>query len=241
MFEDSLFDTQNRIASKSVRWTTVVSVGVQLAVVALLIVVPLMRPETIAPKHKAPPVFMTLQPKPIVKVEHVNTARAANATPTHVVTKTLEGPSTIATTIAMNDQAPSSQPVGSSMTTGPDIGSVVGVGAPMEVPHVSVVPPAVKPERVRVSSGVITGLLLTPFHPVYPALAKATQTEGTVVVEAIISKTGTIEGLRVVSGPEMLRRAALDAIQGARYQPYKLNGEATEVATTITVNFRMGR
>jgi periplasmic protein TonB len=60
-----------------------------------------------------------------------------------------------------------------------------------------------------------------------------------VVVEAIISKGGTIESLHAVSGPDLLRQAAIDAIRVARYQPFKLNGEPTEVQTTITVNFRM--
>ncbi len=59
------------------------------------------------------------------------------------------------------------------------------------------------------------------------------------MVEAIISKAGRIESLNVVSGPQMLRGAALEAIRAARYQPYRLNGEPTEVQTTITVNFRM--
>jgi protein TonB len=61
-----------------------------------------------------------------------------------------------------------------------------------------------------------------------------------VVVEAIISKAGVIESLHVVSGPEMLRGAAIEAIREARYQPYRLNGEPTEVQTTITVNFKIG-
>jgi protein TonB len=60
------------------------------------------------------------------------------------------------------------------------------------------------------------------------------------VIEALISKAGTIESLHVVSGPEMLRGAALDAIRAARYQPFRLNGEPIEIQTTITVNFRFG-
>jgi protein TonB len=93
--------------------------------------------------------------------------------------------------------------------------------------------------RLRVSDGVTAGVLLTPIRPVYPAIARATHTEGTVVVEAVISRMGTIESLRVISGHEMLREAALDAIRAARYQPYRLNGEAVEIQTTITVHFRM--
>jgi protein TonB len=83
-------------------------------------------------------------------------------------------------------------------------------------------------------------MLLAPIQPVYPAMAKATRTEGVVVMEATISKTGRIESLRAVSGPAILRGAAMDAVQAARYAPYQLNGEATEVQTTITVVFRLG-
>jgi protein TonB len=83
-------------------------------------------------------------------------------------------------------------------------------------------------------------MLLAPIRPVYPAIARAARVEGTVVVEAVISRAGRIESLRVVSGPAMLQRAAMDAIREARYRPYRLNGEPTEVETTITVNFRMG-
>jgi protein TonB len=83
-------------------------------------------------------------------------------------------------------------------------------------------------------------MLLAPIRPVYPAIARAARVDGTVVVEAVISRAGRIESLRVVSGPEMLRGAAMDAIREARYRPYRLNGEPTEVETTITVNFRMG-
>jgi periplasmic protein TonB len=83
-------------------------------------------------------------------------------------------------------------------------------------------------------------MLIAPIRPVYPAIAKAGHVEGTVVVEAIISRAGTIESLHVISGPMMLQSAAIDAIRAARYRPYRLNGEPTEVQTTITVNFRMG-
>jgi protein TonB len=83
-------------------------------------------------------------------------------------------------------------------------------------------------------------MLLTPIRHIYPAIAKATGVQGTVVVSAVISRTGTIESLHVISGPPMLQPAALEAIRTARYQPYRLNGEPTEVETTITVNFRIG-
>jgi periplasmic protein TonB len=83
-------------------------------------------------------------------------------------------------------------------------------------------------------------MLIAPIRPIYPPIAKAAHIEGKVIVEAVISSAGTIESLHVLSGPPMLQRAAIDAIQAARYQPYRLNGTPTAVQTTITVNFRIG-
>ena len=65
--------------------------------------------------------------------------------------------------------------------------------------------------------------------------------EGTVVLTATISKAGTIENLRVASGPAMLQQAALDAVKEWRYRPYLLNGEPVEVETTVNVVFTLGR
>jgi protein TonB len=115
-----------------------------------------------------------------------------------------------------------------------------GTSSPLEAigttatPRVAVAHP---PHRVTLSTGVTEGMLLSPIRPIYPPIAKAAHVSGTVVVEAIISKAGTIESLHVVSGSPMLREAAIEAIQAARYRPYRLNGEPTEVQTTITVNF----
>jgi protein TonB len=93
---------------------------------------------------------------------------------------------------------------------------------------------------LRISSGVSEGLLLTPIQPVYPAIARAARVQGAVVMEAVISRTGKIENLHAISGPQMLRTAALTAVEAARYQPYLLNGEPTDVQTTITVIFQLG-
>lgn len=71
-------------------------------------------------------------------------------------------------------------------------------------------------------------------------MARITHTEGSVVVDAIISRSGTIESAHVLSGPPMLQGAALAAVRQARYRPFLLDGQPTEVQTTITINFRMG-
>jgi protein TonB len=60
-----------------------------------------------------------------------------------------------------------------------------------------------------------------------------------VVLQAVISKQGTIEDLRVLAGHPMLVRAAIDAVSQWRYRPYILNNEPVEVETQITVNFSL--
>jgi len=54
-----------------------------------------------------------------------------------------------------------------------------------------------------------------------------------------MSKSGRIERARVMSGPPMLQGAALDAVRSARYHPYLLNNEPTEVETTISIIFHL--
>jgi protein TonB len=96
------------------------------------------------------------------------------------------------------------------------------------------------PKKVNISAGVMQGMLLQKTQPVYPPIAKAARVSGTVVLQATISKNGTIENLHVVSGPAMLQQAAMDAVKTWRYRPYLLNNEPVEVETTVNVIFTLG-
>jgi protein TonB len=92
----------------------------------------------------------------------------------------------------------------------------------------------------RISGGVIAGNILQKTNPVYPPIAKVAHMSGTVVLRAIITKTGAVEQLTVVSSTnQMFNNAALDAVKQWRYKPYLLNGDPTEVDTTVTVNFTL--
>ena len=97
-------------------------------------------------------------------------------------------------------------------------------------------PPHSAPRPIRPSS-VMEANLVHRVQPAYPPLARAARIQGAVVLQAVISKSGTIEKLQVVNGHPMLVRAAIDAVQQWHYRPYLLNGEAVEVETQITVNF----
>jgi protein TonB len=59
------------------------------------------------------------------------------------------------------------------------------------------------------------------------------------MLQAVISKQGTIENLRILTGHPMLAPAAIDAVRQWRYRPYILNNELVEVEAQITVNFSL--
>jgi protein TonB len=235
MFEDSMFESRVGQVSSSKRWTTLASVGLQVAVAGLVIALPLWHPEALPFRLEAPKVLMPLirkAPLPVVQTQQTSSASSMSI-PVETTTRSLIASMSRGRNAQVGD-APALLPFGPGM--GDTVGVPIGVGPGPTVTVASVKPPA----RIQVSTGVLQGMLIAPIRPVYPFVAKAAGVQGSVVVEAIISRTGTIESLRVVSGPEMLRAAAIDAIREARYQPYRLNGEPVDVETRITVNFRMG-
>jgi protein TonB len=239
MFEDSLVESQAAGVSTAKRWTMVGSTAFQAAIAATLIILPLLQPERLRFHVETPLVFTPPPPRPPLQVTEPD--RAAGSSSTSFATPAAPRPITtlfphyLGTTA---DDAPAPGPVNIVMGGGDGIPAAL-TGGDSHSTRVSVARPEL-PKRLVISKGVSEGMLLSPIKPVYPAIAKAARISGTVVVEAVISKAGTIESLRVLSGPDMLRAAALDAIRAARYRPYLLNGEPTEIQTTFTVNFRMG-
>jgi protein TonB len=237
MFEDCLVESAGVPASATKRWTAGAVTVFECAVLAVMVVLPLTHPERLMVKVSAPQVFVPKIQRPVVHVETraAEAVRAVNYAEVNAAPLTAPGRDRIV------HEAVEQEPVIANFGNGlgRETGFSAVVGDSVEAPHVSVAPETKAKGRLRVSDGVTAGVLLTPIRPVYPAIARATRKEGTVVVEAVISRQGTIESLRVTSGPEILREAALDAIRAARYQPYRLNGEAVEIQTTITVKFKM--
>jgi TonB family protein len=63
--------------------------------------------------------------------------------------------------------------------------------------------------------------------------------EGVVVLRVIISITGKVKSMQVISGPQMLIGSAIYAVDQWKYKPYLLNGQPTEVETTISVSYSL--
>jgi protein TonB len=132
-------------------------------------------------------------------------------------------------------------PPSDDVDIGSNVSSPPGLAILMMGTH-PVIPVPPKPvEKVFRQSRILAGSLIRKVEPKYPPLAIAPRIQGPVVLEAVISKAGTIGNLRVVSGHPMLAGAALDAVSQWRYRPYILNGDVIEVETEITVSFVLGR
>jgi TonB family protein len=96
------------------------------------------------------------------------------------------------------------------------------------------------PKQLTVSSEEMSHNLLNKAVPVYPPAAKKARIQGKVVLEAVIGTDGTVESLRVISGPQELQQSALDAVRQWTYKPYLMNGEPVEVETTINIIYQLG-
>ncbi len=244
MFEDSLLESGGRLRTKR-GWTTILSFILQSLLVAILILIPLLYTEAL-PKQQlmtflvAPP-----PPPPPPPPPAAAPVKAVKVVQTDIVNGQLRTPTKIPEKVQMIKEEEAPPPV---MASGGVVGGVPGgvpggqmggvIGGIISSTPVAV-PKVATPQRVRVSQGVTQGLLIHKVQPSYPPLARQARIQGSVVLQAVISKDGTIQGLRLISGHPMLAPAAIDAVKQWRYKPYILNGEPVEVETQITVNFTL--
>src|SRR5262250_1857465 len=244
MFEDSLIESGGRLKTKR-GVTTAFSFVLQVALVGILVLIPLLFTEALPktqlmtfwvapPPPPPPPPPPAAAPVRVVKQIQTDIINGQLRTPTKIpekvqMIKEEEAPPPMAATGGVVGGVPGGVPGG-------QMGGVIG-GIISSTPVA--VPKAATPTRVRVSQGVTQGLLTRRVNPTYPPLARQARIQGTVVLQAEISKNGDIENLRLVSGHPMLAPAAIEAVKQWKYKPYLLNGEPVEVETTVQVNFTL--
>jgi len=244
MFEDMVVSGASG-AKTNKPWTVVLSMVFQVLFLGILILIPLIYTEAL-PKTMMATLLVAPPPPPppppppaatqIVKVKpQVHLMDAGKLVAPKVIPKDVK--------IIKEEAAPDMSAgmaggvpggvAGGSM--GGVIGGVIGGmgGAPP--------PPKPAASRIRQGGSVQAALLVNKVQPVYPPLARQTRISGTVRLHAIISKTGSVESLEVLSGHPLLVRAAMDAVQQWRYKPTLLNGEPVEVDTTIDVIFSLNQ
>ena len=199
MFENTLISSSTGRSRRGL--TALTSFGVQALAVAILLIVPLLRPAGIPSLRQLPtPVSLAEisptedQPEPVA----IRSTSAADAgvrsTAAEIV---LRQPSQVPSQIAATDEAATPPISGSGAyipgmagTTGPGIFSSLGTGSAPVIPKL----PVSAEHTVRLSH-MSEGDLLRKVLPTYPPLARSARIQGTVVLQAMIGKQGTIEGL----------------------------------------------
>ncbi|HWY19753.1 MAG TPA: energy transducer TonB [Candidatus Acidoferrum sp.] len=243
MFEDSLLESGGRLKTKRGR-TTTFAIFLEIIAIGIMVLLPLIFTEAlpkqmtmsflVAPPPPPPPPPPAAAPVKIVKQIQTDIVNGALRTPTKIpqkiqMIKEEEAPPPAMASSGVVGGVPGGIPGGQM---GGVIGGIIS-STPVAVPKVAT------PQRVRVSSGVSTGLLVKRVQPNYPPLARQARIQGQVVLHAVISKDGSIEGLTLISGHPMLAPAAIDAVKQWKYKPYLLNGEPVEVDTEVQVNFTL--
>jgi len=235
MFEDSTFESTGRIRTRSRRWM-IAAFALNGSILATLILIPLIYPDALP--HIGPLILMEAPPPPATPPPAPKQPQHFHGTPEMSCTRIFASPQMPSRIANFKDEGPPPSGSLAEMSDGPGVPG--GIDRAFRGHETAPVVRAAPRGPVRISS-LVMSTPVSRTDPVYPAIAKATGTQGTVVLQAVISKTGTIENLRVVSGPPLLQQAALDAVKQWRYRPYLLNGEPIEVETTVNVVFTLGR
>jgi protein TonB len=239
MFDDAIDSSWSQHSRRGV--TTLTSFGVQALTVGILLLVPLLRPTDFPLLRPLSTPVSLGQPMAEATAARARTSlKTAPATSAEIV---FRRPSLlpIARNADIDDGPP--QIVGFGCTTlcvakSGDPGGLTNLLSGGTQPVLPAAPPPTVTYPIRLSH-ISEGDIIHKIQPVYPALARSAHIQGTVLLQAAISKLGTIERLRVISGHPMLAGAAIDAVSQWRYRPYVLNNEPVEVETQITVNFSL--
>jgi protein TonB len=91
---------------------------------------------------------------------------------------------------------------------------------------------------IPIGGDVKAAKLLKSVQPVYPPMARSQRVSGNVQIDALIDADGNVSAMKVLSGPALLRDAALQSLKQWKYQPAELDGKPTSMHLTVTLQFR---
>jgi TonB family protein len=98
---------------------------------------------------------------------------------------------------------------------------------------------AVAKPQLQVPAEAMQRRITHKVTPEYPEGARRAGVQGTVTLDTVVNAEGAVTQVKVVSGPEVLSRAAIDAVRWWRYEPYLVDGQPAAVETTVSVGFRL--
>jgi len=249
LFADVLLEP-DRAEKQRRKWSAVTSIILQSVLVGVALIVPLLFTEALPKAQLLTFLVAPVPPPPPPPPAAAAPAQALRHIQSDFTNGQLRTPSRIPQKVQMirEEEAPPQINSGGGVIggvpggiPGGQLGGVIGgiVSSTSSLTAVPKLSPVATPKRVRISQGVVAGMLIHKVSPTYPPIARQARVTGQVVLSAVISKEGTVENLRVVSGHPMLVEAALNAVRQWQYRPYLLNGEPVEVESAVTVIFQL--
>lgn len=214
--------------------TVPISIGVHLAVLLVILIIPLtatldlpdpaahlpdymlaapLPPPPPAPRVSAPGASRVISPGPVTPTKAPETIEPESAPPAAALVPDI-GPATAGV---------------------PDSGGVMSGGTPLPSPPEP--PRQVAP--IRVADLPVSPRKIVDVRPLYPDLARTARVEGTIIMEAVLDVSGRVTQVRLLQSVPLLDQAALDAVRQWRYTPSSYGGHAVSVLMTITVRFTL--
>jgi TonB family protein len=92
--------------------------------------------------------------------------------------------------------------------------------------------------QVHVPADVMQKMVTHRVDPDYPAAARPAKLAGVIVLEVVVDRDGSVVDVHALNGPEVLSRAASDALRWWRFEPYRVEGKPVVVETTVAVEFK---
>lgn len=120
---------------------------------------------------------------------------------------------------------------------------LVQLSPPDEAPELVIKKPQPTPEavprQIRLTSSVLSGKAIYKPIPAYPQIAKIAGAQGAVAVQIVVDEQGRVVSAQATSGHPLLRPAAVQAANQARFSPTLLSDQPVKVSGVITYNFML--
>jgi TonB family protein len=97
---------------------------------------------------------------------------------------------------------------------------------------------ATEKPQAQVAAEVMEKLLVHKVEPAYPAEARKANLQGVIALDIVVGRDGSVVSMHALNGPDVLARAAMDALRWWKFEPYRVNGEPAVVETTVAVEFK---
>ncbi|MCU1299750.1 MAG: outer rane transport energization protein TonB [Candidatus Sulfotelmatobacter sp.] len=92
--------------------------------------------------------------------------------------------------------------------------------------------------QAHVPADVMQKLVIHRVDPDYPAAARPAKLKAVIALDVVVGRDGSVVEIHPLNGPDVLARAAMEALRWWRFEPYRVDGKPVAVETTVAVEFK---